>query len=338
MTDRHALLKFAIFTLGCLVAAGWLVVTIGNIEVFAERSRYEAEFADARGLVENDDVKVAGVSVGKVTDIAVERGRAIVGFELDDDVRLGRDTEVAIRWRNTLGLRYLYVLPAGDGELPPGHRFDLGHTRGLEDLNLLLERLTPIMRALSPDQTNIVVRELATALEGREEEVRTLVADAGELFTALGSRSEEISRVLDNGATLMEAYAGREDELRALLTDFAALSESLAARNTVLLDAIEEITGVESELARVLRDNDHDLRGLIAELDQAAAILSTSHEDIEEIFTTTGAGIVNYHLISRWGQWFNIRVPGLSEGECTLATERGAELPPRTDGEQGCEP
>ncbi|MDX1660056.1 MAG: MCE family protein, partial [Nitriliruptorales bacterium] len=314
MTDRHALLKFVVFTLGCLALAGWLVVTIGNIAIFADRDSYEAEFVDARGLVENDAVKIAGVSVGKVTGIDVERGRAIVRFELDDDVRLGRDTEVAIRWRNTLGLRYLYVLPAGDGDLEPGHRFDLAHTRGLEDLNVLLERLTPVMRALSPEKSNIVVRELSTALQGNEEEVRQLVADAGELFEALGQRSDQVAGVLDNGATLLEAYAGREEQLRALLTDFAGLSESLAARNQVLVDAITEIAGVEGELARFLEANDGDLRGLIAELDQAAAILSVNHRNLEEIFTTTGQGIVAYHRISRWGQWFNIRVPGYSEG------------------------
>ncbi|MDX1658825.1 MAG: hypothetical protein R3343_08400, partial [Nitriliruptorales bacterium] len=67
-------------------------------------------------------------------------------------------------------------------------------------------------------------------------------------------------------------------------------------------------------------------------------ILSVNHRNLEEIFTTTGQGIVAYHRISRWGQWFNIRVPGYSEGECTIDTERGAELPPRNDQQRECGP
>lgn len=333
MTDRHALAKFAAFTVLCLLAAGWLVAVIGNVAFFADRVDYRAEFEDVRGLVVNDAVKVAGVAVGKVTGIDVERGNAVVSFEVDDDLRLGHDTTVEVRWRNSIGLRYLYLHPGGDGALPPGHRFALQQTSSPVDLNLLLERVTPVMRALDPETANIVVRELATALSGNEQEVRELVSDAGELFDTLGSRSEAAGRVIRNGAELMEAYAGREEELRDVLSSFADLSESVAARNDVLLRAIDELADVESELARLLEENDPELRTLIDELDQAAAVLSVNHDEFEEILRTTGRGIVPYHLVSRWGQWFNIRVPGLSEGERTLATERGATLPPRGDGD-----
>ncbi|MBW3657759.1 MAG: PhoU domain-containing protein, partial [Actinobacteria bacterium] len=119
---------------------------------------------------------------------------------------------------------------------------------------------------------------------------------------------------------------------RDVIDGFADVSESVEARNDVLVDAIDAIAAVEHELARVLRDNDADLDGLVAALDRASLVLSGNHEEVERTVRTLGQGIVSYHRISRWGQWFNIRVPGLSIGEETFTTERGASLPPRQQG------
>jgi hypothetical protein len=41
----------------------------------------------------------------------------------------------------------------------------------------------------------------------------------------------------------------------------------------------------------------------------------------------TPRGLVGYHLISRTGQWFNIRAVGASVGDDVVTTERGAALP-----------
>ncbi len=83
MSGERPLLKFVLFALVCAVFAAWLVLTIGNIDLFAERSRYQAAFTDVTGLVVNDAVKVAGVPVGKVERIVLERGQAVVTFTVD---------------------------------------------------------------------------------------------------------------------------------------------------------------------------------------------------------------------------------------------------------------
>lgn len=332
MSDRHAALKFAAFTVVCLMAATWIVVVIGNVALFAERRTFTGEFASAQGLVVDDGVRIAGVDVGKVEAIEVARGRAFVTFSVDDDIRIGRDSTLAVRWRNTLGLRYLYVETAGPGDLPEGTHFGLERTRSPADINALLGRLTPVMRALDPEVSNVVVRELAAALAGREADVQALTTDAADVLATLSGRSEAIGRVVRNGADLLGAYAEREDELRDVIAGFADVSESVEARNDVLVDAIDAIGAVETELARVLRDGDADLRGLVAALDRASLVLSLNHENIERTVRTLGPGIVSYHRISRWGQWFNIRVPGASVGEEVVGTERGATLPPRRPG------
>ncbi|HEX2027166.1 MAG TPA: MlaD family protein [Nitriliruptorales bacterium] len=327
MSGERPLLKFVAFTAVCVVFAGWLIVTIGNIAPFADRVSYQAAFADATGLVENDAVKIAGVDVGKVNRIHVERGRAIVTFAIRDDLPLGRDTTISVRWRNLLGLRYLYVHPAGTGQLPAGHRFPTERTVAVADFGELMERLVPIQRALEPQVANVVVRALDRALDDRELQVQQLIADAGSLTTTLAERDRQIGRVLQNAADLAGAYAQREQALRQLLNTFADVSETVAARNDEVERIVVDLADAQAELARFLDRNEEEIQGVIDELDAITSILTVNQANLEDIVTHLGRGLVFYHRTSRWGQWFNVRAAGVSEGGEVISTDRGACLP-----------
>jgi phospholipid/cholesterol/gamma-HCH transport system substrate-binding protein len=323
--------KFVVFTIACLLATLWLVTMIGNVDWFASRATYEAVFSDVGGLVENDDVKIAGVRVGKVDAIEVERGHAVVTFSVDDDVHLGDETVVAVRWKNALGLRILQLDSAGDGRLEDGHRFELAATRTPADLDVLLARADPMLRAIDTELSNQLVRELNLALDGREGDVRQLVVDAAEVLDVVASRDEAISRALRDGATLADAYVQRREALERLLAEAADLGEGLAQRTDVLVDAVTALADAQAELDRLVGDNDATVRALLADVDRLTAILGAQQDDVQRILETTGPAIVQYHRISRWGEWFNIRAPLLSFGETTLTAERGATMPPRQE-------
>lgn len=327
VAGRLPLAKFVAFAVVCAAFAAWLVITIGNIALFADRVTYEAVVEDATGLVENDAVKVAGVEVGKVDSVAVDRGNALVTFSIRDDIRLGRQTTVGVRWRNLLGLRYLYVYPAGEGSLEEGHRFPVERTRSVASFGQLMTRLVPIQRSLDPEVSNVVVRALAEALAGREARVQRLLTEAGSLTTTLADRDEQIGRILDNGARLAGAYARRDQAIRTFLETFADVSDTLAARNDQIERIVTELDDSLAELERFADTNADEIHGTIDGLDRITAVLHTNHANLEDLVTHLGRGLAFYHRTSRWGQWFNIRVVGFSEGGQALSTERGACLP-----------
>ena len=79
------LVKLVIFIVVTTISTGLLVVTIGN-SPSAPRSEYQAVFIDATGVVEGDDIRIAGVKVGNVEDVEItDRTRALVTFKVDDD-------------------------------------------------------------------------------------------------------------------------------------------------------------------------------------------------------------------------------------------------------------
>ncbi|MDQ1246649.1 MAG: phospholipid/cholesterol/gamma-HCH transport system substrate-binding protein, partial [Actinomycetota bacterium] len=92
-----------------------LIITVGlqpqQLLNLATSIRHQAVFAEAGGLVPGNDVKVSGVKVGTVNDIALgegpNAGRALVTFMVDGRVRLGSDTTAHIRTGTLLGQRVL---------------------------------------------------------------------------------------------------------------------------------------------------------------------------------------------------------------------------------------
>lgn len=327
MNDRHPLLKFLAFTVVCLGFAGWLIAVIGNIS-FESRTDYSAVFSDAQGLLVNDAVKISGVTVGKVTGIEVVDGRkAKVDFAVRDDIALGDQTNATIRWRDVIGLRFLYLQPAGDGRLEAGTTIPDERTTEPADIGLLLERLTPVMRALDPEKGNQVVEALAEALVGREQEVQQLIAEGASLTSALADREDTIASLLRNASTVLEAYNAREGQLRGLLDSFAGVADTVAARNDTLVAAVVALADSQEELARLVDANDGEILDALDALDVITSVLAVNHDNLERALTHTGRGLVSYHRISSLGQWFNIRAVGFSSEEETINAERGGTPP-----------
>jgi phospholipid/cholesterol/gamma-HCH transport system substrate-binding protein len=82
-----------------------------------------ARFDHIDGLSVGNDVKIAGVKVGSVTNTAVDLKSysAIVTMALRDDVKLPKDSSAEIDSESLLGGKYINLSPGGDEtDLKPG--------------------------------------------------------------------------------------------------------------------------------------------------------------------------------------------------------------------------
>jgi phospholipid/cholesterol/gamma-HCH transport system substrate-binding protein len=332
MTERLPSVKFLIFALVCAGFTGWLAIMIGNVS-FDSRLTYAAQFDDVQGLLVNDEVKISGVTLGRVEDIDhLPGGVAEVTFSVRDDISIPQDSEIVVRWKNVFGLRFLYVEPGEDGgPAEEGHTFGLAQTRAPADLGSLLQRMAPFIQSLDPEMQNQVLQAFSEGLVGREDRVQDLITQGAELTQAVATREQEIESLLTNSATVLESYAEREEQLRGLLDSFAEVSSTLSARNDEIEDAIVGLADGQEELGRFVEDNEDEVRLLLDALEDLTDVTADHQEELARTLQTGPRGFVSYHLISRTGQWFNIRAVGASVADNVISTERGAAYP-REDG------
>ena len=263
-------LKFGAFVLVCLAFTGYLAFTIGNLDVRdpLNRANYTvtAAFDDVTGLLLNDNVKVAGVVVGKVTGITTEDGRAVVTFQVDDQHDdIPKDSVAAIRWRNLIGQRYLYLYPGDSPEsLQDGDVID--ETVSVIDLGELFDELGPIVSSIDPAKVNDFLVTITEALDGREDKVGQALDDLAVLTTGLASRDEAIQRLLTNLDTVADTINRRDAQIEVMLQNLVILSDTFGDNTATLDAALTELAAFGTELDDLLTSSSDELTRLLGNL------------------------------------------------------------------------
>ncbi len=318
MTDRLPGLKFLLFGVVCVIAAGWIASVTGNLDripFLQDASSYQAVLEEASGLAVGDDVRIAGVDVGRVNSIEIERGDAVVTFEVEPDVSPTTSWQVGARWRNVIGQRFLYLYPNPGGralvagDLGPDGAGRLGVEQSIEvaDLAAFVANLDPLLQAIDPAAQNKLTTALNEVLLGRDQTIQSLVTNVSELAGTVAGQAPEVRAVIANANSLLAEYNGREDQLTGLIDQLSLVADTLANRNDEVLDAAVDLASVQAQLGDLIEAND---AGLIASADNLRRLtdsIGAQRDAFEESVASLRQGLATYMLISRRGEWFNVR-------------------------------
>ena len=285
-----------------------LAVKIGDLSLFASRTAYAAQLHDVTGLNAGDPVEVAGVRVGEVSNIAVQRGHALVGLNLQPSVRLRTSTDVGLRWRNVLGQKVVYLYPARGGRpLSPGATIPLDHDVSDASVNALLNSLGPFLQAINPQEANAFVENVSGALQGDTAQINQLISSGATVAKTVGDLNVQVGTVIDSLDQVLTAIASRSGDLQSLIANLQTVSQSLASHNGLLEDVVTNLSSVTGDLAQLIGTNRSNIDGSIANLDSVMTLLDQHQQDLSQSLSTLGAGLAPYTEISSWGQWFQIQ-------------------------------
>src|SRR5947209_2576328 len=277
-------LKLIAFVAVCLSFTLYLAFTIGNIRVgqMFTKSTYKltATFDDVTGLLPNDNVKVAGVVVGKVTGIHVRDGRAVVDFQVRKTIKVPTDTSAAVRWRNLLGQRYVYLYPGTASTVfaSGGH---IDKTRSVVDIGELFNRLGPIVQAIAPDKVNQFLDAITQALDGNEEKLRQSLDDLATLTSGLAQRDEAIGRMIVNLDTVAGTINSRDAEIKAVLDNLVTITTTFSENTAVLDQAITDTTDFSNNLNVLLGNNRDQVDHIIANLRALTDVIRTKMPQLD---------------------------------------------------------
>ena len=116
MNKRKIELYVGFFMIIGLVSVGYLILAIGEFQVFSQ-NRYAVHgfFSSATGLKTGARVEIAGVEVGTVSKISIEKERLVakVAFTIENTIELSEDSIVSVKTSGIIGEKYLDILPGG---------------------------------------------------------------------------------------------------------------------------------------------------------------------------------------------------------------------------------
>lgn len=245
------LARLVVFMVVTTLATGLLVITIGNLS-FAASKDYQAEFVDATGVVKGDDVRIAGVKVGSVSGIEiVDRNRALVTFSVEEATPLSEATNVAIRYRNLVGQRYLSLTETiGDtAQLKEGATIPVGQTSPALDLTVLFNGFKPLFQALSPEDLNKLSYEVIQVFQGESGTLEGLLSSTASVTQTLADRDQVINELIDNLNEVLVNIGDRDQELSRLIQSFRVFIGGLKDDRKAILTSLDQISELSSQTA-----------------------------------------------------------------------------------------
>ncbi|MFC7343392.1 MCE family protein [Saccharopolyspora griseoalba] len=302
------LLKLTAFVTVTIALTGVLVTTIAA-DNGGDSQAYSAKFADASGLGVGDDVRMAGVRVGRITGLEVVDGKhALVRFDLAADRKLPRDVEATVKFRNIAGQRYLDLdAPLRDPRhaLEPGAQIPLQRTHPALNLTALFNGFQPLFKALSPEDVNELAGELVQVLQGEGATVDSLLQHTASLTSTLAKKDQVIGQVIDNLNAVLGTVNARGPQLEELIDALQQLTTGLAEQRKPVGEAIGALDELTNTTAALVRDARQPLQDSITALRDVTGILNEDLPMLEHTLQTMPNRLDRLTRTVSYGGWFN---------------------------------
>lgn len=307
---------------GSIGAAGLIVIAVLIWAAFNAQSlpfigggtTYRAIFTEAGGLKTDDDVRIAGVPVGKVTDVALVGDHVTVSFRVKD-AWVGDASTAAIKIKTLLGDRYVALDPKGEAEQSPEQVIPRSHTTAPYDVVQALSDLTTTTSKIDTEQLARAFDTLSADLADTPANVRAAVTGLARLSRTISSRDAQLRRLLGRTRSVSGVLADRSGRLTTLIDDGNLLLTELSARRAAIHDLLLNTSRLSQQLSGLVADNRAQLEPALQQLSGVLSVLKKNQSNLDASLKLLGPFVTVFADNLGNGRWFdtyvqNLLIPG----------------------------
>jgi phospholipid/cholesterol/gamma-HCH transport system substrate-binding protein len=291
-----------------------LGVALGDFRFQPTRS-YDAVLSDSSGLKSGDEVRAAGVSVGKVTGVELRPDATVLAtFTTAADVLVTSDVIATVRYKNLTGDMFL-DLTRGSGRgatLPPGGAIPLSQTRPALDLDDLFNGFKPLLRGVDPDQVNQLTGSILAVFDGQTQSVQSLLSEVASFTGTLADQDAVIGQVIDNLNVVLGTLDERRDQVGSLVVNLRKVVHGLAADRHTLGGSLVRLQRLAGTGTRFLQAVRPELRGTVAQTGRVARTLNTEVAFVDRMLTLVPSALNAVGRVAAYGSFYNIYLCGVS--------------------------
>lgn len=319
-TERNRVV-IAVVGLVALAVVFALTFNASALPVIGNGAKQTVHLAESGGLKPGNEVRVAGVKVGDVTDVSLDGGTVVVEFRAKG-VRLGDQTRAAVKVKTLLGQKFLSLDPQGRGELDGP--IPMANTTVPYDVNAAFSDLSTTVEEIDTAQMEESFAVLSEAFEDTPESVREMVDGLTSLSRTISTRDTELAELLEATRDVSGTLADRNAEIEGIITQGSSLLTELENRRETVRALLQGTERLGVQLRGLVADNEEQLRPALARLDEVSEILQRNQSNLEQAVSLIGPYYRNVTAAMGSGRWIDSYVCGLFDTDQRPVLEREA--------------
>jgi phospholipid/cholesterol/gamma-HCH transport system substrate-binding protein len=239
--------KVGLFILIGMLLLGYMTMQVGQRGIGVKKGYIvDVVFDNVAGLNKYSSVQIAGVEVGRVEDILLKDGKALVRLRIIPNVTLEKDVSAAIKTRGVLGDKYIEIMPGtrGMAALEPGDQ--IRNVERQADIDRLLNQIGAIaddIKTVSGTLSNVMggqagqesiggilenmkllTQNINKLVVSNEATIRSMLLNAQELTTNLNrvvvKNDDKVGEVIDN-------LRGASREMEKTFASFSQIADEV---------------------------------------------------------------------------------------------------------------
>jgi len=281
-----------------LVAAAFLVV------LQQREHQVSAYFTTSTGLYTGDEVKVLGVSVGKIAAIHPEGKRVRVVMDVDAGQRFPRGAKAAIVSPSLVSGRFVQIFPAyaGGPALADGATIPLNRTAVPVSFDEVKQQLTDLATALGPGgaDKNGSLDRILTSLDanldqGADVSLRRSLTEMRRAAETLAAGRQDLFTTISNLNKFIANLVANDHALRSFTQQLSQFSGVLAANRKALAQSVRELQVALKQVKTYVDTNKRALGTSVEQLDELVGNVSERSDQVAGILHVAPHALTNFY-------------------------------------------
>lgn len=313
MTPLHARDPLRVGLVGLLIVLLLTVLAynVDSLPLIGGGTGYTAYFTESAGLGPGNEVRIAGVKVGKVTDVTLDGDRVKVGFQVKD-AWIGDSSTVAIGIKTLLGEKYLAVDPLGGSSQNPARTIPLTRTTSPFDVSQALDGLGRTTGAIDSGQLAASFQAMSDTFKNTSPDVRSTLTGLSALSQTVSKRDTDFAALLSGSKKLTGTLAAQSGTFQTLITDGNLLLAEIQSRRDAVHALLTGAQSLSTQLTGLIQDDQRQLAPTLDALDRVTGVLLANQQKLDQILALAGP---YYRLVGNTlgnGRWMDTYLCGLT--------------------------
>jgi phospholipid/cholesterol/gamma-HCH transport system substrate-binding protein len=290
-----------------LVAAVAALAGLGLLPACAaspKGAEVTAYFDRAVSLYPKGDVKILGLSSGKISAVDVVGTQVRVRMRLNKGITLPADVHAAIVPQSLIGERYVQLFPAwveGHEKAPDGVVIPRERTSIPVEPDQALAALKKFLDALDPHATGRLIHNLADDLRGNGQTLNDALGQFAQLSGTLADKDQQLAHLVDNFDQFTATLNTRDVQLAKVMDEFATTTRLLADERDAISRLVDGLAKVSQSGLSLVTAHGPALNTDVATLTRLLESVNANIDNVRKFLTATPELVSGVNLDGKQG-------------------------------------